>query len=99
MASILTDRNSLSTSYAAWAASWITTRVKDTMIGEPVGPEQRRIEASTRPEQIVIGVVGVTGSGKSSFIQRLTQRADIEIGDGPDSGTNGLHLNDMEPSN
>jgi ribosome biogenesis GTPase A len=69
------------------------------MIWEPVEPEQSSIEASTRPGQIVIGVVGVTGSGKSSFIQRLTQRADIETGDGPDSGTNSLQLNDMECSN
>jgi ribosome biogenesis GTPase A len=67
------------------------------MISGPAEPEQRSIEASTRPEQIVIGVVGVTGSGKSSFVQRLTQRADIEIGDGPDSGTNSLHFNDLEP--
>ena len=41
---------------------------------------------------VVIGVVGVTGSGKSSFIQRLTQRTDIEIGDGLDSGTNSQRL-------
>ncbi|CAN9420491.1 unnamed protein product [Alternaria alternata] len=32
---------------------------------------------STNVNEMVIGVVGVTGSGKSSFIKRATQRSDI----------------------
>lgn len=32
-------------------------------------------------DEILVAVVGVTGSGKSSFIKRVTENTDIEIGD------------------
>ena len=51
---------------------------------------RKSTKESSKPEQIIIGVVGVTGSGKSSLIQRLTQRSDSEIGDGLDSGMRDL---------
>ena len=43
---------------------------------------------STSTNDVVVGVVGVTGSGKSSFIKRVTQCADIVVGDGIESGKN-----------
>lgn len=35
--------------------------------------------------EVLIAVVGVTGSGKSSFIKRVTGNEEIEIGDDLDS--------------
>ncbi|KAF2107742.1 P-loop containing nucleoside triphosphate hydrolase protein [Lophiotrema nucula] len=42
---------------------------------------------STSNNDVVVGVVGVTGSGKSSFIKRVTQCADILVGEGLESMT------------
>lgn len=33
-------------------------------------------------QSILIAIVGVTGSGKSSFVQRVTERTDVPIGKG-----------------
>jgi ribosome biogenesis GTPase A len=41
---------------------------------------------STNINEVVIGVVGVTGSGKSSFIKRVTQRSDIRTSTDTESG-------------
>lgn len=41
---------------------------------------------STNANEVVIGVVGVTGSGKSSFIKRVTQRNDIRTSTDTESG-------------
>ncbi|CAN9277486.1 unnamed protein product [Alternaria alternata] len=42
---------------------------------------------STNVNEMVIGVVGVTGSGKSSFIKRVTQRSDIRTSTDTESVT------------
>jgi ribosome biogenesis GTPase A len=44
--------------------------------------QSRKVNAET----ILVGVVGVTGSGKSSFIKRVTGRKDIIAVNGSDSG-------------
>lgn len=36
---------------------------------------------SASQDEILVAVVGVTGSGKSSFIKRVTGNEEIEIGD------------------
>lgn len=41
---------------------------------------------STNANEVVIGVVGVTGSGKSSFIKRVTERSDILTSTDTESG-------------
>jgi len=41
----------------------------------------------TPPEEVVIAILGVTGAGKSSLIQRITRRNDIYIENGLSSGT------------
>lgn len=38
-------------------------------------------------DRVTIAVMGPTGTGKSSFIKRLTGRNDIAIGHGLESGT------------
>ena len=45
-------------------------------------------------EDVIIAFMGITGSGKSSFIKALTGRTDIVVGDGLESSAylHGLHL-------
>ncbi|KAF3048583.1 hypothetical protein E8E11_007204 [Didymella keratinophila] len=45
---------------------------------------------STDFSEVVIGVVGVTGSGKSSFIKLVTQCHDINTSGGPESDTQNI---------
>ena len=40
----------------------------------------------TTGASIIIGVMGVTGSGKSAFVQRVTQNQDVGVSGGIDSG-------------
>lgn len=47
-----------------------------------VRPENR----NERRPQVVIAVMGVTGSGKSTFIRNTTGRNDIFVGHGLNSG-------------
>jgi Fe-S cluster assembly ATPase SufC len=37
--------------------------------------------------EMIIAVMGVTGSGKSSFIRALTGKDDVKVGHGLESGT------------
>ncbi|KAH6988250.1 P-loop containing nucleoside triphosphate hydrolase protein [Ilyonectria sp. MPI-CAGE-AT-0026] len=48
----------------------------------------------TGPE-IMIAVMGVTGSGKSSFIRLVTGRSDVVVGDSLDSETSEVHSYDF----
>ena len=50
------------------------------------GKEVSSHEEVVIDEDIVIAVVGVTGSGKSTFIKQLTQDESTQIGDGMGSG-------------
>ncbi|KAF8627094.1 hypothetical protein AX15_004545 [Amanita polypyramis BW_CC] len=43
-------------------------------------------------DDIVIAVMGATGSGKSSFIKLLTDNADVHVGDGLDSETENIQI-------
>ncbi|KAH7133894.1 P-loop containing nucleoside triphosphate hydrolase protein [Dactylonectria macrodidyma] len=45
--------------------------------------------------EVIIAVMGVTGSGKSSFIRLVTGRSDVVIGDSLDSETTQVHSYDF----
>ena len=45
-------------------------------------PTTSRSTAHTTTKDVIIAFMGVTGSGKSSFIKALTGRSDIIVGDG-----------------
>jgi hypothetical protein len=49
-------------------------------------PEKSSPSLSTRPDQIVIALMGMSGSGKSSFIKEVTNCPDIAIGHDLTSG-------------
>jgi predicted GTPase len=45
-----------------------------------------RIQDIMEQSEIIIAAMGVTGSRKSSFIQRITQPADVKVGHSLTSG-------------
>jgi predicted GTPase len=53
----------------------------------PCRDESEDQEGKTNGEEIIIAVMGETGSGKSSFIQRVTRSDSVKIGHGLESGS------------
>ncbi|KAJ9136693.1 hypothetical protein NKR23_g9612 [Pleurostoma richardsiae] len=48
------------------------------------------------PDPILIAVIGVTGAGKSTFINRATGRSDLKVSDGPSSCTEDIDLSSLD---
>ena len=72
--------------YARWS-QLLFTKIK---FGSWLGSSRN----ATVSEDILVAVVGVTGSGKSSFIKRVTGDEEIEIGHDYDSSL--YHVNYMK---
>lgn len=59
-------------------------------VDETVAEEDSTLKDAPKDE-VVVAVMGVTGSGKSTFIKTMTGNAGVHVGHGLESGTS-IHL-------
>jgi len=71
-------------------AAWIYGGHVDEAVAEEDSTPEIPLK-DTPKDEVVVAVMGVTGSGKSTFIKTMTGNAGVHVGHGLESGTS-IHL-------
>lgn len=82
----LPDPHSLFDSLTILYKAWIYGGHVDEAVAERSSTGESTADDAPK-EEVVVAVMGVTGSGKSTFIRTMTGNLNVHVGHGLESGT------------